>query len=297
LKKRKYAVIVNPVAGWGKTMRLLPELREITETTGHRFDYYYTERMLHAAQIADRIYREYDAVVAFGGDGTANEVMNGLAGTATPFGIIPEGSGNDFARSIHVPKMLKKAVKILTDYHFRLMDVGTIEDRIFINGVGIGFDGLVNYRRKNTGIFRGSAAYLYAIFSSLKLWKAIPANVEIDGRKISDDPIYLVAIGNGWSVGGGLKLTPDAEIDDGAFNICHIRDLPIWKILLNFGKLKNGRISRVREVSMKLGRQILISSDQALPIHFDGEVFDPGAREVRISIVPQSAYVIGNWPA
>lgn len=295
MREKRFAVIVNPVAGQGRTAKLLPKLKEVVAQTDQRFDFYFTEAPYHAARITDRIHREYDAVVAFGGDGTANEVVNGLAGTPTPFGVIPEGSGNDFARTIHVSRDIHKAVDLLVKYDYRLMDLGTIGDRVFLNGVGIGFDGFVNYRRKNVKFLKGSLSYLYAVFSSLAMWKSIPVNLEIDGRNIGRSLIYLLAIGNGWSVGGGLKLTPNASIHDSLFDICHVRDIPVWKILLHFAKLKNGTLERVREVSITRGSQIKVSSDIHLPIHFDGEVYDPKAREVDIGIVPQSAFVIGDW--
>lgn len=297
MDKKRFAVIVNPVAGRGRTTRTLPQLREIAERSGHRFDFYYTNETFHAARITDKIYREYDAVVAFGGDGTANEVMNGLAGTATPFGIIPEGTGNDFARSINVGRNLQRAVDLLIKYDYRLMDLGTIDDRVFLNGVGIGFDGFVNYRNKNVKILKGSLSYLYAVLSSLTLWRSIPVNIEIDGKSIKKSYIYLIAIGNGSSVGGGLKLTPDASIHDSLFDICRIQDIPIWKILANFGKLKNGTLETIKEVTITRGQQIKVSSEMALPIHFDGEVYNPNVHEVKISIVPQSAFVIGDWSA
>ncbi|MBN2600827.1 MAG: diacylglycerol kinase family lipid kinase [Candidatus Marinimicrobia bacterium] len=295
MNKKKFAVIVNPVAGRGRTAKKLPQLQEIAANSGHQFNFYYTEESYHAARITDKIHREYDAVVAFGGDGTANEVINGLAGTTTPFGIIPEGTGNDFARTINVARNLQRAIDILINYNYRLMDLGTIDDRIFINGVGIGFDGFVNYRSKNVKLLKGSLAYLYAVFSSLALWKCIPVHIEIDDSIIGDSSIYLIAVGNGWSVGGGLKLTPEASIHDGLFDICRVRDIPTWKILLNFAKLKNGTLAEVREVTMTRGKRIRVSSEMPLPIHFDGEVYDPSAREVNISIVPQSAFVIGGW--
>ena len=297
MNKKRFAVIVNPVAGRGRVTRTLPKLRELVANSGHHFDFYFTEEPYHAARITDKIHRKYDAVVAFGGDGTANEVMNGLAGTTTPFGIIPEGTGNDFARSIHVVRNLQRAVDLLVDYNYRLMDLGTIGDRVFLNGVGIGFDGFANYRSKNVKLLKGSLAYLYAVLSSMALWKPIPVHVEIDGIYIDDRLIYLIAIGNGWSVGGGFKLTPDASINDGIFDICHVQDIPIWKILMNFAKLKNGTLEKIKEVTMSQGQRIKVSSEMALPIHFDGEVYDPSAREVNISIVPQSAFVIGGWQA
>lgn len=297
MEKKRFAVIVNPVAGRGRTARLFPRLKEVVENTNHRFDFYFSEAPYHAARITDKIHREYDAVVAFGGDGTANEVVNGLAGTPTPFGIIPEGSGNDFARTIHVSRNIQKAVDLLVKYDYRLMDLGTIDDRVFLNGVGIGFDGFVNYRSKNVKFLKGSLSYLYAVFSSLAVWKSIPVQIEIDGKNIGRSLIYLLAIGNGWSVGGGLKLTPNASIHDSLFDICHVRDIPVWKVLLNFTKLKSGTLEQIREVTITRGSKIRVNSEISLPIHFDGEVYLPNTREVNITIVPQSAFVIGNWQA
>jgi YegS/Rv2252/BmrU family lipid kinase len=270
-------------------------LKEITDQTGHTFDYYYTNEPLHASRIADKIHREYDAVIAYGGDGTANEVMNGLAGTTTPFGIIPDGTGNDFAKSVSVTRNLRKAVDIIVNYKYRLMDLGTIGNRIFLNGVGIGFDGFVNYRNKKMKLLKGTISYLYAVLSSLTLWKAIPIQIEIDGKILGKGHSFLLAIGNGWSVGGGLKLTPQASIHDSVFDICHISDIPIWKILANFVRLKNGTIDVIKEVTMRKGKKIRVTSDVPLPIHFDGELYDNYSREIDISIVPQSAFVIGGW--
>jgi len=293
--KRKYAIIVNPTAGHGKTARRLPLLQEITRDQDADFDYYITEYPFHAAEIADQIHEKYDAVVAYGGDGTANEVMNGLAGTPTPFGIIPDGSGNDFARCIGVSKNLAQAVKTLMQYDCRLMDLGTIGDRLFLNGVGIGFDGYVNYRNKNTKLFRGALSYFITVLSSLAQWRPIPVQIEIDDLPVPNKFAYLLAIGNGSSSGGGLKLTPDAVINDGNFDICHIQDIPIWKILLNIGRLKTGTLGVVKEVNIQKGKTISVKSEVPLPIHFDGEVYDVNAKEVRVSIVPNSAMVIGEW--
>jgi len=295
--KRYFAVIVNPIAGRGRTIRHFSKLKSITDQTGHKFDYYITSRPYHATQIADKIYREYDAVIAYGGDGTANEVMNGLAGTPTPFGIIPKGSGNDFARSLNITDGFQKAVEAIVNYDLRLIDLGTIGERVFLNGVGIGFAGFANYRSRQIKLLRGSTAYLWAILTSLTLWKAIQVNLEIDDIVIKDGKIYLIAIGNGSSSGGGFKLTPRASIHDSIFDICQVADIPVWKILLNFGRLKNGTLEVVKEVTMHKGKKIKVSSNFPLPIHFDGELFEPNVKEVTVSIVPQSAYVIGRWNA
>jgi len=291
----KFAIIVNPAAGKGRTVKRLPVLKEIAEKSGARFDYYYTEAPLHATRIADSIHREYDAVVAYGGDGTANEVMNGLAGTTTPFGLIPDGTGNDFARCINVPRTIEKAVQILIDYKTRFMDLGTIGNRIFMNGVGVGFDAYVNLKTKSLKMLKGSLAYLYSVLSSLAAWKSLPMEIEIDGCPISTDRSFLLAIGNGFACGGGLKLNPQADIHDSLFDICLIPELPVWKLIMNLGRLKSGTIGEVPEVLTMRCQSIRINSEKPLPVHFDGEIFDADTNHLSIGIVPQSALVVGAW--
>jgi len=295
ISKKRFAVIVNPAAGKGKTMRKLSVLKELAARIQSRFEYFITEKPYHAAHISDRIHKLYDGIIAFGGDGTANEVMNGLAGSDTPMGIIPIGTGNDFARSINVPKSIERALQIIHNYQTRIIDLGTIGERLFMNGVGIGFDGYVNLKSKSVKFFKGSLSYLYGIFSSLAFWKAIPMQIEIDDQLLPTKRSFLFAVGNGWSVGGGLILTPDALLDDQALDICHIADVPVGKILLNFGRLKTGTIGEVREVTLTKAKKIRIKSDYPLPTHFDGEFYQPLARELNIKIVPQSAVVIGAW--
>lgn len=288
-------MIVNPTAGKGRTLRHLPRLKELASKTKAHFDYYITEAPLHATRIADKIHKEYDAVVAYGGDGTANEVMNGLAGTTTPFGVIPDGTGNDFARCINVPHVIEKAVQVITDYKTRLMDLGTIGNRIFMNGVGVGFDAYVNLKTKSLKILKGSLAYLYSVLSSLAFWKSLPMDIEIDGCPISSDRSFLVAIGNGWACGGGLKLNPLANIHDSLFDICLIPEMPVWKLFMNLGRLKDGTIAEVPEVLTMRCQNIRIISEKPLPVHFDGEIYNSNTNDINIGIVPQSAVVIGVW--
>jgi YegS/Rv2252/BmrU family lipid kinase len=293
--QKRYAIIANPAAGNGRALRKLPALKRLTDAADAKFDYYFTEAPYHAAHIADRISKNYDAIVAFGGDGTANEVMNGIAGTPTPLGLIPEGTGNDFARSIGVSRRLDKSFETLLNFSCRVIDLGTIGHRVFLNGVGIGFDGYVNQRTKKLKKIKGAFSYFYTILSSLALWKAIPIELEVDGQLVKSTSAFLVAIGNGSTCGGGMKLNPDASVHDSIFDICHISDIPIWKVLLNLRRLKDGTVGVIKEVDMVRGKHIRVKSALPLPVHFDGEIYESTETELNISVVPQSAVVIGQW--
>jgi len=291
--KRRFAVIVNPVAGRGKTLRKLKYLKELTEKFDNAvFEFYFTEHPFHAARIAEAIRREYDAIVAFGGDGTANEVMHGLAGTEVPFGIIPQGTGNDLARSLSMDFNIEKALEKIVNFDTKSIDVGTIGNRIFLNGVGIGFDGYVNHVSKNIRILKGPLIYFTTILFCLLVWKSIPIHLEVDGKSYGKMHIFLLAVGNGSSIGGGLKLTPNADMEDARFDICRIDNVPLFKIIFNLFRLKDGTISKVREVSLFRGRKLKIMGERPLPVHYDGEIYDRGVTEIDISIFPKSAVVI-----
>jgi len=259
------------------------------------FQYFTSEYPQHATLIADAIHHEYDGVIALGGDGTANEVVNGLAGTGTPLGVIPEGTGNDFARSINMPQDMESALKVIMNYQIRKMDLGIIGDRIFLNGVGIGFDGYVNLKNKTDKLFKGPLSYFMTLLTSLISWKAVPLELEIDGETFKDLKFFLIAVGNGWSCGGGMNLNPQASIHDGIFDICYVKDISIWKIILNLNRLKNGTLAQINEVCLTKGREINLKSPAPLPVHFDGEIYDFAANEINISLVPQAAHIIGNW--
>ena len=292
MKKKKFGIIANPTAGRGKTGRILPALEEIIQNSKHDFNFHYTEYPRHATSLAEKLHKEYDAIVAVGGDGTANEVINGLAGTKTPFGLIPEGRGNDFARTINLTGDIQEAVDTLINFKTKTIDLGTIGNRTFLNGIGIGFDGYTNYRSQQKTIIPSAFIYQYMLLTSLLMYQSIPMELHIDGEFVSDKKEFLIAIGNGNYCGGGSNLNPNAQIDDGFLDICLIEDVSRLIIIRNLNKLKDGTIDTMKQVTLKKGKKFTIKSDKNLPTHFDGEVYDPEAKEINISIVPHAATVI-----
>ncbi|MBA7600627.1 MAG: YegS/Rv2252/BmrU family lipid kinase [Calditrichaeota bacterium] len=230
---------------------------------------------------------------AFGGDGTANEVAQGLVGGNTPLAVIPYGTGNDFARSAGIPLGLAAAMDLLCQGTAAPIDVGFVNGRYFVNAVGIGFDGRANYEAEQIKWLRGPLAILLAIFRTMRYWKAVPMTLTVDGRTISRTT-YLVNIGNGPFVGGGLKLTPAARIDDGMLGVCHVADIAPIKIILNFGRLKTGTIDVLPEVTQLTGSNIIVESELPMPVHVDGEVLGLDIRKLDLRILPGAIQLVRN---
>lgn len=291
---RRYKIIMNPAAGRGKTHRRLPRLRDLLNRYSCEYHLEMTHRPMEAAEIASRAAAtgEWDAIVAFGGDGTINEVANGLAGTDAVLGVLPCGTGNDFARSLGLSKDLAQAISTLLEGHVCAVDLGLTGSRYFINGIGVGFDARVNYEAHQLKGLRGTALYLASILRTLSKYKALDMEVRFNGTSRAGKT-YLVAAGNGFSVGGGFRLTPDARLDDALLDICHIDDIGLGTILRHFGKLFNGRIGRVKQVTMAQSPHLEIQCPVGMPVHMDGEVIATRAKQLSVRLVPGALRVTG----
>ena len=292
---RRYNIIVNPAAGHGKPLDKLQLLQYYLNNAGLDYKISFTHAPMEAAEIANRgSHQGFDVVVAFGGDGTLNEVANGLIGENIPLGIIPCGTGNDFAVSAGIPLDLRQAVRILANHQITTIDAGLLDGRYFINAVGVGFDALVNYKSTQMTRLKGKSRYITSLISGLFEYNPIEMEVQFNGT-VKTGKTYLVALGNGFSVGGGFRLTPDAQLDDASFDVCHVEDVSIGTILRHFPKLLNGKIGQVKQVTLEKSPGLQITSDSALPIHLDGEVAALNTKEIRVEIIPAALPVIGNW--
>ena len=127
--------------------------------------------------------------------------------------------------------------------------------------------------------------YVVAVFKTLRLWSSVKMRIEMDDIVINDLS-YLTCIANGWSVGGGLSLAPDANLHDGFFDICHVSDIKAGKIIRHFTRLINGKINNFPEVSLSRSKKVRITSKQSLPMHLDGEIIEEDNKEFDVEIIP-----------
>jgi YegS/Rv2252/BmrU family lipid kinase len=250
---------------------------------------------MHATELVKEIGDRFDVLVSVGGDGTINEVINGVPDIKIPFGMIPIGTGNDFARSCSIPyDSIEEAIQILLNHDVKTIDVGEVNGRKFVNVLGMGFEGQANWNGRKLQFIKGSLRYILAIAYTLIAFKRFPMKLTL-GRKVLEDDVYLVSIGNGWNVGGGLQLTPKAIMDDGKFDVCYIKAITRRRVITNFSKLTKGTITEIEEVEIHHAKRIKVESTVDIPFHFDGEIFPEKMRKLDIKLIPKAQPIIGNW--
>ncbi len=295
------AVVINPASANGATFKRWPEIATAFEHEGLPFVHGFTEAPGHATELTRRYLEEgCDLVVSVGGDGTANEVINGFfAGgkvvrRGAAFGYISTGTGGDLGRTIGTPKDLPGAVRHLIKSPPRPMDVGRVsfvntlgdqDIRYFINVAGLGLDGdIVDRVNRTSKALGGFISFLWGTIVSLVLYQNQNMAITVDGEIIVDEPLVFVVIGNGCYFGGGMNVAPHALIDDGLFDIIILRNLSKIKLLINLPRVYRGtHLSHPRITSLR-GRKVTVTSRGTALLNLDGE--QPGRAPAEIELIP-----------
>lgn len=235
-----------------------------------------------------------DVVVAVGGDGTVNEVANGIFGSAKTLAVIPVGSGNDFVKSIGIPLDFSGAFQHLLADKRQAIDCGSVRCRklseqtnstesIFVNAVGIGFDAAVAERTTHIHNLSGTALYLAAVFQTLGKYRSASFTITIDSNS-SKSRNLLIAIGNGRCAGGGFYLTPNASVSDGLLDVCTIEEMSVPRILHLMPKVMKGKHAGLRGVQMTRASEIDVTAPEEFYVHADGQIVGRGVNEVHIEV-------------
>jgi len=239
----KIAYIINPEAGKGKGYKTYQKIKSFISTNSIPSTVFQTNAPRHAIEIAKKSSEEFDRIIIVSGDGTLNEVINGLDLEKNILcGLLPAGSGNDFARSMTLSKDIFKLLNVYYSENPPIIrsNVGNVEIQSdnnknilstrFINSLGIGFDAYVAYINQNSKILSGTASYIVAIIKALVDFKSVKFIASIDKYNISSESLFI-AIGNGKTIGGGLYLTPDALIDDNLLDLSTVDKMSRLKLL------------------------------------------------------------------
>lgn len=300
----RFTFIVNPTSGKGRGERFLKELHSELKNKRVSYEIVLTQGPGHATILARQA--NTDTVVAVGGDGTIQEVANGLVGSRKTLGIIPAGSGNDFVKSILISTRLGAAVNALLIGRTKWVDVGRVacsdnlsgasnsgnlEPRYFVNGVGIGFDAAVADTMNRIAYLSGKAVYLLAVLKTLGKYRSPLFTTTIDSAPTKSKNL-LIAIGNGRCAGGGFYLTPDAVVDDGLLDVCMINEISIPNILRIMPQIMKANHTKHKDVTLARGKNILVSASEPFFVHADGEMVGKNVTEVHVSIKERMLQVI-----
>lgn len=280
LKKRvqhsmRLKVVANSLAGRGRGAEAIPVIKRCLDASGVDYDMELTKSHGAAIDIARKAAQDgFDVVVACGGDGTINEVVNGIAGTPTKLGVIPAGTGNDFAIAMNVPTDPEEACRVILRGNSRHIDLCRVNGRYFINAFGTGFDAEVALEvNRGVKFLRGIWAYIFAVLKLLLRYRAHEAVITLDGKEIRMRPT-IIGVTNAETYGGGMKICVGAKVDDGLFRVCLVDDLPKLKILWLLPKAIKGTHAGLKEVKLLDAARISIRTCRPQPYHIDGEVFE-----------------------
>jgi len=275
--------ICNPTAGHGrgKTVGNMVEKRLMEK--GIPFHMVYTTHPGHAAQLAKEAQEQgAQTVLAIGGDGTAFETAQGLIHTDTALGIIPAGTGNDFIKTIGVPAKPLDALDHILSHGPQKTDVGLINDRMFLNEIGAGFDvAVLDYTQQVKRFARGILPYFYGVIRALFSFRAMDIKYTVDGGDEICQKAFVVGVANGGRIGGGILIAPDARVDDGMLDVIIVGDIKKRHLPSRLLGLMRGKILTFPETKFCRARSVSFSSE-GMRLNIDGEVMNAQQAETKI---------------
>ena len=309
-----YKIILNPASGRGSGSRAQPVIEQTLKAAAINYDLSVTQAPGQAMEFAYQAAMDgFDIVVAVGGDGTAHEVVGGLAQAARErgawqtgapvgtLGLVPLGTGNDFAWRLGLPlNDPERACQVLLSGGSRVVDLGEVTDelghsQIFHNHLGGGFEAAAAIESLKIQRLRGMPLYLAAIFRILPQYsKQVPMTVMYNDKSVTK-PLLMVSASNGGRSGGGFKVAPDALLDDGKLDLVigSSPNIPttLW-LLPHFLAGTHGRLKK--NVTMDRVVSLVVEAPGGIPVHLDGEIFRADARRLEICVLPHRLRVIAD---
>ena len=266
--------IYNPIAGNGRAARARSIIEPMLRDIPHRFQE--TRYKKHATEIAAGLTeggRSAD-IVAMGGDGTLNEVLNGIVDPGQArLGLIPCGSGNDFAAATGIPTDPAEALKLILRGAAKPTDYMECSGVRGINAIGTGIDVDILHRYARMKLLKGSAAYLASLISTVMTYKARQFD-DVTGDTPIPHNAFIACAANGQSFGGGIPICPEAAVDDGLLDVIIVDDIRKPAIPAAFMKLMRRRVRDIPSASFSRRPALKIRSDRPMPIQIDGEIYD-----------------------
>jgi len=302
----KFHIIANPTAGGGAGAKAIPRLPEIL--SAHHLDYelVVSNYATHAIQLAKAAALEgVDVVVAAGGDGTVNEVLNGILaareeGAKLPaMGVLCIGRGNDFAGAAGIPADLEQGCEILAAGHRKMIDIGRVyggkhpEGLYFANVTGVGFDAATTIAVHKLPRWGGFLSFFAAVLQTVfTYYKGPLIQVDYDGKSLTQ-PSLMVSVMNGIRLGGGFYMTPHAKLDDGLFDLCMAHEAGRLRIFALIPHFMHGTQETQKEITTGQATHVSITALKGvLPTEVDGEIISEDCTHLEIELLPKQLEII-----
>ena len=302
---KKYAFIINPTAGKVKKLNVSDLILAESKKYNASVKLFYTEYQGHAIKIAEDLStkEEFDFIISVGGDGTANEIVNGLNFNSNKIlGLLPFGSGNDVCRYLYKTKNFFEILFNPQNHSIIDFDIGicniineneTKIRRKFINAIGVGFDAYVAYLNQTRKKLTGTLSYLVTVFEALK--SLTPLNVSFQyGNEEKHGKYLLMTIGNGKTSGGGFFLNPDADPTDKVLNLTTVDFTSRLEIIRNLPLSLVNKLKNVDKAQFYTSENFNIKLDLPYFVHLDGEIVSKNAKGLRINLEENKLRIIAE---
>ena len=302
---KDYIFIVNPVSGKGRALNIIKLINEYCKNNLLDYSLIETKNRTHATQIAASYENLAKNIISVGGDGTLNEVINGIGeNSSVNIGVLPVGSGNDFVKNLNYPKNIKDILSILVNRNMHKIvqsDLGLVNyseensnivrTRKFINNMGIGFDAHVGALNQDNKISGGIISYLYSVVRALFNYEMINLS-KLNGVEEGIEEKLMISIGNGICSGGGFYLNPKAIIDDGRLDVSIFDKVTRRRLLRALPLAMINKLNKVPEAKMETTEYLEIELKNPYYAHCDGEIISTRLNKAEISVLKNKLNVI-----
>lgn len=298
-QKRKLLFIINPIAGNGKTIEMLPMIKDKMKEVEDQIEYevHVSNNIGDITATVQNYYENgFEEFVGIGGDGSLSEIINGFSfpcDRIPSIGMLPMGTGNDFVKNMRDKKDFDQIFKAIIGNHKTLIDVGIVNKFNFINVCSFGIDGpIIKDMEKYKKVLPGQTSYLFSTLKAGISFKSNSVKVVADNQ-IFEGKMLLIAVGNGKYFGGGMNICPDADLSDGLLEVCLVRNVSKLKFIKEISKIYSGRLNELKEVIYLKARNISIHVEGTnYLINADGNLM--GITPAELSLCPKGAYYFTN---
>jgi YegS/Rv2252/BmrU family lipid kinase len=282
-------LLVNPSSGGGRALKRLPRIEAVLDSRRVPFRIVRTRSLDDGVAKALRAVEAGELPVVVSGDGMVGAIGGAMAGAETPLGIVPVGRGNDLARVLGIPTEIEAAIEVVLAGNERAIDVGEANGRPFLGIASVGFDSDANRIANEARFVRGNLVYLYAALRTMAGWRSARFTIAI-GEERSRLEGYDVVVANNSCYGGGMYIAPDAELDDGKFDIVTIADMGKLRALYNLTKVFKGTHVRIPEVDVVRASRLQLSASRPFAVYADGEHLTDLPADLRV--IPRALRVL-----